>query len=235
MNVLAIDTSNYSLGIALMNQEQVIGEYITNMKKNHSIRVMPAIEKLMADCEMKPSDLEKIVVAKGPGSYTGVRIGVTIAKTLAWTLNIPLVGISSLEALAAGAGRYFDGCISPLFDARRGQIYTGLYQYRNGQLNSIVPDQIILSKNWAEQLGTMEEKIMLVGTDISLHHDVFQEFLGDKAIIVEKTEQNPRPSELALLGYDLPGEDVHSFVPNYIRLAEAEAKWLEAQKKLKVE
>ena len=154
MNVLAIDTSNYSLGIALMNQEQVIGEYITNMKKNHSIRVMPAIEKLMADCEMKPSDLEKIVVAKGPGSYTGVRIGVTIAKTLAWTLNIPLVGISSLEALAAGAGRYFDGCISPLFDARRGQIYTGLYQYRNGKLNSLVQDQIILSKNWAEQLQT---------------------------------------------------------------------------------
>ena len=63
----------------------------------------------------------------------------------------------------------------------------------------------------------------------------FFRFLGDKAIIVEKTEQNPRPSELALLGYDLPGEDVHSFVPNYIRLAEAEAKWLEAQKKLKVE
>ena len=134
MNVLAIDTSNYSLGIALVNQEQVIGEYITNMKKNHSIRVMPAIEKLMQDCEMKPTDVEKIVVAKGPGSYTGVRIGVTIAKTLAWTLNIPLVGISSLEALAAGAGRYFDGCISPLFDARRGQIYTGLYQYRKWKI-----------------------------------------------------------------------------------------------------
>ena len=66
---------------------------------------------------MKPADIEKIVVAKGPGSYTGVRIGVTIAKTLAWTLNIPLVGISSLEVLAAGVGRYFDGYISPLFDA----------------------------------------------------------------------------------------------------------------------
>ena len=69
MNVLAIDTSNYSLGIALVNQEQVIGEYITNMKKNHSIRVMPAIEKLMQDCEMKPTDLEKIIVAKGPDPY----------------------------------------------------------------------------------------------------------------------------------------------------------------------
>ena len=66
MNVLAIDTSNYSLGIALISKEKVIGEYITNMKKNHSIRVMPAIERLLGDCEMKPADIEKIVVAKGP-------------------------------------------------------------------------------------------------------------------------------------------------------------------------
>src|SRR3954453_836520 len=141
MNVLAIDTSNYSLGIALVNQEQVIGEYITNMKKNHSIRVMPAIEKLMQDCEMKPTDLEKIVVAKGPGSYTGVRIGVTIAKTLAWTLKIPLSGVSSLGVLASGTGRYFDGYISPIFDARRGQVYTGLYQFENGKLISVEQDQ----------------------------------------------------------------------------------------------
>jgi tRNA threonylcarbamoyladenosine biosynthesis protein TsaB len=232
MNVLAIDTSNYSLGIALISDEQVIGEYITNMKKNHSIRVMPAIERLLGDCDMKPADIEKVVVAKGPGSYTGVRIGVTIAKTLAWTLNIPLVGVSSLEVLAAGAGRYFNGYVSPLFDARRGQIYTGLYQFRNGNLQSIVKDQIILSKNWAEQLQTYEENVLFIGTDVPLHHDVLKQALGDRAMVAEITEQNPRPAELALLGRDQAGEDVHSFVPNYIRLAEAETNWLKAQKKL---
>jgi tRNA threonylcarbamoyladenosine biosynthesis protein TsaB len=232
MNVLAIDTSNYSLGIALISKEKVIGEYITNMKKNHSIRVMPAIERLLGDCEMKPADIEKIVVAKGPGSYTGVRIGVTIAKTLAWTLNIPLVGISSLEVLAAGVGRYFDGYISPVFDARRGQIYTGLYQFKNGKLQSVIKDQIILSKNWAEQLQTYKEKIIFIGTDIPLHQDVLEQALGDQAVMAEITEQNPRPAELALLGRDKSGEDVHAFVPNYIRLAEAEANWLEAQKGL---
>lgn len=233
MNVLAIDTSNYALGIALMNEEGVIGEYITNMKKNHSIRVMPAIEKLLFDCEMKPVDINKIVVAKGPGSYTGVRIGVTIAKTLAWTLSIPLVGISSLEVLAAGVGRYFNGYVSPLFDARRGQIYTGLYQYQNRKLESRINDQLILSKNWAEELSQYNEKMLFIGSDIKLHQDVLQQVLGEKAILAEITEHNPRPSELALLGYDKPGEDIHSFVPNYIRLAEAEAKWLEAQKELK--
>lgn len=233
MNVLAIDTSNYALGIALMNEEGVIGEYITNMKKNHSIRVMPAIEKLLFDCEMKPADLDKIVVAKGPGSYTGVRIGVTIAKTLAWTLSIPLVGISSLEVLAAGAGRYFNGCISPLFDARRGQIYTGLYQFQHGKLESCVKDQLILSTNWADKLNQYGEKVLFIGSEVKLHREVFEQTLGEKAILAEITEHNPRPSELALLGYDKPGEDIHSFVPNYIRLAEAEAKWLETQKEMK--
>ena len=133
MKVLAIDTSNFTLGIALIDGNQVMGEYITNLKKNHSVRVMPAIETLLKDCDTLPKELDKIVVAKGPGSYTGVRIGVTIAKTLAWTLKIPLSGVSSLEALAAN-GRYFNGSISPLFDARRGQVYTGLYEYNNEQL-----------------------------------------------------------------------------------------------------
>jgi len=233
MNVLAIDTSNYALGIALMNEEGVIGEYITNMKKNHSIRVMPAIEKLLFDCEMKPADLDKVIVAKGPGSYTGVRIGVTIAKTLAWTLSIPLAGVSSLEILAAGAGRYFNGCVSPLFDARRGQIYTGLYQYQNGTLESREKDQLVLSKNWADRLNASNEKILFIGSDVKLHQDVFEQALGEKAIFAETTEHNPRPSELALLGYNKPGEDIHTFVPNYIRLAEAEAKWIEAQKEMK--
>ena len=230
MNVLALDTSNYSLGIALVNEDKVIGEYMTNLKKNHSVRVMPGIEKLLGDCDMKPADLGKIVVAKGPGSYTGVRIGVTIAKTLAWTLNIPLVGVSSLEALAAGAGRHFDGYVSPLFDARRGQIYTGLYRFHQGQVESVIPDRILLSVDWAEQLREYEEKILFVGGDIDLHVDGIRQALGSKAVISEITEHIPRPSELALLGRDKPGEEIHTFVPNYIRLAEAEAKWIQAQK-----
>nr|WP_295975390.1 tRNA (adenosine(37)-N6)-threonylcarbamoyltransferase complex dimerization subunit type 1 TsaB [uncultured Bacillus sp.] len=233
MKVLAIDTSNYSLGVAVTSSEEVIGEYITNLKKNHSVRVMPAIEKLLQDCEMKPADIEKIVVAKGPGSYTGVRIGVTIAKTLAWTLNIPLVGVSSLQVLAAGLGRYFDGGVSPLFDARRGQIYTGLYQYQSGQMKELVKDQIILTTDWVRQLQSFDGKVLFVGGDLPLHRNAIIKSMGEKAVFAEMTEHNPRPSELALLGQNLPGEDVHTFVPNYIRLAEAEAKWLESQKSVK--
>lgn len=234
MKVLSIDTSNYPLGVALLEGDKIIGEYITNVKKNHSIRVMPAIDMLMKDCDVKPADLDKIVVAKGPGSYTGVRIGVTIAKTLAWTLNIPLAGVSSLEIFAASAGRYFDGVVSPLFDARRGQIYTGLYQYKEGQLVSLVKDQLLLSKDWAEQLSEQNAKVLFIGNDLPLHQGVFEDILKDQAIYAAPTEHNPRPAELALLGRDREGEEVHSFVPNYIRLAEAEANWIEANKEKKL-
>lgn len=232
MTILAIDTSNYALGVALLEENQVLGEYITNLKKNHSVRIMPAIHTLMNDCERVPADLTKIVVAKGPGSYTGVRIGVTIAKTLAWTLNIPLVGISSLEILASGTGRYFDGNVSPLFDARRGQVYTGLYRFSDGKLEIVEQDQLVMAVDWAVKLAEMEKPVLFVGNDLSIHQPKLEELVGSKAFFASVTEHNPRPSELAWLGRDKDGEDVHTFVPNYIRLAEAEAKWLEAKGKI---
>jgi tRNA threonylcarbamoyladenosine biosynthesis protein TsaB len=208
----------------------VIGEMITNIKKNHSLRVMPAIQSLLEECGVKPGQLERIVVAEGPGSYTGVRIGVTIAKTLAWTLNIPLVGVSSLEALAAN-GRYFDGYICPLFDARRGQIYTGLYEYKKDELNTVLEDRLIINDEWVKQLKEYNKPVLFLGNDVHLHKQVFSEGLGEKAVFSMITQYNPRPSELGFLGMKKqPVDNVHTFVPNYIRLAEAEANWLAAQK-----
>ena len=229
MTILAIDTSNNPLGVALVDEDKVLGEYMTNLKKNHSIRIMPAIQTLMNECEKEPKDLTKIVVAKGPGSYTGVRIGVTIAKTLAWSLNIPLVGVSSLEILAAGIGRHFNGYVSPLFDARRGQVYTGLYRYESHLVKAARNDQILLLANWVEELTSIPQQILFVGSDVEMHRKTIEDVLGNKAVFAEMTEHNPRPSELAFLGKDKLGEDIHTFVPNYIRLAEAEAKWLEAK------
>lgn len=230
MKVLAIDTSNYPLGIAVVDEEKVIGEYVTNVKKNHSVRVMPSIQNLLKDCDLTAKDITKIVVAKGPGSYTGVRIGVTIAKTLSWTLNIPLVGVSSLEVLAAGVGRYFPGAVSPLFDGRRGQIYTGLYQYNQGELKVLKEDQILQSKDWAKKLAERGQPVLFVGNDLPLHQSVIESEMGGLAVFAELTEHNPRPSELARIGMKKESEPIHSFVPNYVRLAEAESNWLQSQK-----
>ncbi|MGE6626775.1 tRNA (adenosine(37)-N6)-threonylcarbamoyltransferase complex dimerization subunit type 1 TsaB [Bacillus pumilus] len=229
MTILAIDTSNHTLGIALVKDSTVIGESITYLKKNHSVRAMPTVEALMKECGVAPSELSKIVVAKGPGSYTGVRIGVTIAKTLAWTLSIPISAVSSLETLAAN-GQYFDGWISPLFDARRGQVYTGLYTFEEGKIKEIKPDQNILLTDWLHELKQTGKPVLILGQDVHLHEESIRSILGETAVIAEGAFHNPRPSVLAFLGADRPAEDVHQLVPNYIRLAEAEVKWLEGQK-----
>lgn len=229
MTILAIDTSNYTLGAALVREKTVMAEYITYLKKNHSVRAMPAVNSLLADCGLTPQDLTKIVVAKGPGSYTGVRIGVTLAKTLAWSLKLPISAVSSLEVLAAN-GRHFQGLICPLFDARRGQVYTGLYEYQDGRLQSVLPDQNVLLTDWLGMLREKTSPVLFLGHDTAIHEQTIKHELVSQAVIGTAAQHNPRPSELAFLGLEKEEADVHSLVPDYLRLAEAEAKWMESQK-----
>ncbi|WP_216831755.1 tRNA (adenosine(37)-N6)-threonylcarbamoyltransferase complex dimerization subunit type 1 TsaB [Alkalihalobacterium elongatum] len=231
MKAIAIDTTNLVMGIAIIDNEKVVGEMITNLKKNHSVRLMPAISQLMNEVGMKPSDLERVIVAHGPGSYTGVRIGVTTAKTLAWTLNIPIVGVSSLEVLAQN-GRFFNGYICPFFDARRGQVYTGLYKADKQDVSIQEKDQLILLSDWLELLKTLEQDVLFLSNDLSLHQESIEAVLGNRALFPHVSMQNPRPSELALIGLGRePHSNTHEFVPQYLQLAEAEVKWLEAQNK----
>ncbi|MBW3110700.1 MULTISPECIES: tRNA (adenosine(37)-N6)-threonylcarbamoyltransferase complex dimerization subunit type 1 TsaB [Bacillaceae] len=231
MTILAIDTSNYPFGVALIQEDRVIGEYITYIKKNHSVRAMPAIEQLLKDCGIEAKELTKIVVANGPGSYTGVRIGVTLAKTLAWSLSIPLIPVSSLATLAS-SGRYFSGYIVPLFDARRGQVYTGLYEFQGDQLVCKEEDRNVMLEEWVIKLKELDKDILFVGNDVSLHENKIQEVLGKQARIAPFVSHNPRPSELAYIGMGLKETTAHEVLPNYIRMAEAEVKWLESQKNL---
>ena len=125
MKVLAFDTSSKALSLAILEDKQVLAETTINIKKNHSITLMPAIDFLMASVDWTPKDLDRIVVAEGPGSYTGLRIAVATAKTLAHTLNIELVGMSSLLALVPYQQ---EGLFVPLMDARRNNVYAGFYE-----------------------------------------------------------------------------------------------------------
>ncbi|TSB44938.1 tRNA (adenosine(37)-N6)-threonylcarbamoyltransferase complex dimerization subunit type 1 TsaB [Alkalicoccobacillus porphyridii] len=228
---LAIDTSSYALGVAVIKDGQVAGEVITHIKKNHSLRLMPAVHTLLHELTIEPNQLTKLVVNVGPGSYTGVRIGVTTAKTLAWTLGIPLAGVSSLEVLAQ-QGRFFDGLISPIIDARRGQVYTSLYRTVNDEAHQEQEEQLVQLSDWLDELVLGKQRVLFTGADVELHRDLIKEKLGGLACFPPYTMQLARPAELAQLGEQRePVEDVHSFVPNYLQLAEAEAKWQEAQGK----
>lgn len=229
MNVLAIDTSNQVMGIAILKEDHVIGEVVTNIAKNHSVRLMPAIEQLMKEVGMEPEELDKIVVAKGPGSYTGVRIGLSIAKTMAWALDIPVVGVSSLETLAF-QGRFFNGYICPFFDARRGLVYAGVYQFEKSNIDSIYNEKNLPMEDFLLQLKQDNKKVLFLSPDLSIHQEKIVDVLGDLAVIPEGPYHIPKPGFLGLAGLKREAEPTHGLTPNYLRLAEAEAKWLQAQK-----
>ncbi|MDO6451475.1 tRNA (adenosine(37)-N6)-threonylcarbamoyltransferase complex dimerization subunit type 1 TsaB [Oceanobacillus profundus] len=229
MNILAIDTSNQVLGVSILKGDQIIGEVMTNLTKNHSVRLMPAIEKLMKEVSMRPEELDKIIVAKGPGSYTGVRIGVSTAKTMAWALDIPVVGVSSLEVLSY-QGRFFDGVICPFFDARRGLVFTGLYQWRNSHLEAVFEEKNLLMEDVLQTLKEQETNVLFLSPDIAIYKEAIEKGLGERAIIPEGPYHIPKAGHLGLAGLTKQPDTTHALTPNYLRLAEAEANWLKAQK-----
>ncbi|RYL87874.1 tRNA (adenosine(37)-N6)-threonylcarbamoyltransferase complex dimerization subunit type 1 TsaB [Sporolactobacillus sp. THM7-4] len=229
MNILALDSSNLVMGVAVVSGSRVLGELMTNVKKNHSVRLMPAISQLMDDVGLTPDNLDRIAVAQGPGSYTGLRIGVSIAKMMAWSLKKELVGVSSLEIVAQN-GRYFDGYIAPFFDARRGQVFAGLYENKDGKIVPKMPDRLVLLKNWLAELKLLEKPLLFLSNDLEKCADLLQTL--PKAVMGTGPQNIPRPSELARLASEKePTPDIHHFLPTYLRLAEAEARWLARQER----
>ncbi|WP_042225421.1 tRNA (adenosine(37)-N6)-threonylcarbamoyltransferase complex dimerization subunit type 1 TsaB [Oceanobacillus manasiensis] len=229
MNILAIDTSNQVLGVAVVRDQQILGEIKTNLSKNHSVRLMPAIDQLMRDVSMTPQELDQIFVAKGPGSYTGVRIGLATAKSMAWALDIPVVGVSSLEALAY-QGRFFNGYICPFFDARRGLVFSGVYEWKNGQAELVYEETNLLMADLLERLSKEGKPVLFLSPDIQIFRETIEQQLGEQAIIPELAFHVADASHLVLAGTKKQAEPTHALTPNYLRLAEAEAKWLKQQK-----
>ncbi|AQY51801.1 hypothetical protein PWEIH_05274 [Listeria weihenstephanensis FSL R9-0317] len=228
MTILGIDTSNDTLGVSLWRDEKVIGELVTNLKKNHSVRLLPAIAELMKECDTTPQDLTKIAVAEGPGSYTGLRIGVTVAKTMAWDLQIPLVGISSLTLMAQN-GRFFDGLVVPVMDARRGNVYAGIYKSEAQELDIFEPDQHLAFADLLKKLDA-ESNILFIGDGAVNFKEEITAKLGARATVADAALCYPRPAFLGELANPKEGVPAHTFVPTYLKLAEAESKWLEANK-----
>lgn len=232
MSILAIDTSNETLGVAIFDEHtnSTLIEYKENGKAKHSKRLMPAIDQLMKTVGLLPQDLTKIVVAKGPGSYTGVRIGLSTAKMMGWTLNIPVIGVSSLEALAFnGSNQSLKIC--PFFDARRGLVYTGLYETdQTGQMKLVKEEQNLLFADWLSHLKEEAEPIMFLSPDLDIHKEMIKEVLKEHAILPFEHFHKPSPALLAMIGKDRSVENIHQLTPNYLRLVEAEANWLAKQK-----
>ena len=213
MKVLAFDTSSKALSLAILEDKQLLAETTINIKKNHSITLMPAIDFLMASLDWTPKDLDRIVVAEGPGSYTGLRIAVATAKTLAHTLNIELVGMSSLLALVP---RQQEGLLVPLMDARRNNVYAGFYE----NAKSVFPEAHLSFAEVLEKV-TDAEQVTFVG-EVGAFVEQIQEQLPQASY----QETLPNATNLALWAWDKKADSLHDFVPNYLKRVEAEENWL---------
>ena len=228
---LGIETSNSPLSIAIVKDGHIVEEVVQNEKLTHSVTVMPTIEALFQKANLKPADIDAIAVSEGPGSYTGLRIGVTIAKTLAWTLRKPLVGVSSLQVLAANV-QDFDGIVCSLFDARRQNVYAAAYS--GTTLEPVIKDHHNSIEGLLVQLQQLNMPVVFVGLDAENFKEQITAHLGVQASFAHESLALPRGSKLIELAQKQPlpsVEEVHSFVPQYHRISEAEANWIKDQKK----
>lgn len=245
VTLLALDSSTASMSVALVRDGEVVDSLATFTERNHSVRIVSEIRDLLAKNGIRGEQLDAIAVGQGPGSYTGVRIGVTAAKTLAWAWRKPLVGVSSLEALAYSAWRKLDGASSgtawlvPLMDARRGQVYTSRCEAdSDGGWRELSKDGIRMIADWTKRLREAAEAgdtdsptaVWLVG-DVTTHEAVIAE--AQAAFGTLRTLAcDLDAGALGLLAERKlrsgARDDVHAFVPNYTQLAEAEAKLLSA-------
>lgn len=227
MITLGIDTANQTLAIGVIEDEIILGQLQINKKKNHSISLMPAIDQLFSAIELEPTEVDRIAVSDGPGSYTGLRIGVTTAKTLAYTLGKELVGVSSLQAIAANCVNV-EGLIVPLFDARRKNVYAGVYRQREGKVETVLEDIHISIIELLEQLKQFHEPILFVGVDVTKFTVEIEEMLPEAKVNRVLEWNLPNGITVAALGAaNDPVKDVQNFLPRYLKKVEAEEKWLE--------
>jgi tRNA threonylcarbamoyladenosine biosynthesis protein TsaB len=234
MLVLGIETSSTSASVALLDEGQLLGEVVVNSSKTHSQKLMPIIDQLLKNCDVKVREIDLIGVATGPGSFTGVRIGISTAKGLAHPFDIPLVEVSTLEAMAYNAvnGK---SLICPIFDARRDQVYTRVMAWENGKLETVIEDENCLIGELLDQLKALNKPVTFLGDGILKFESLIKETLGDLAWMAPQNARMPRGSSVAQAAYDAPEENRRKYdcvKANYLRKSEAERTYEEKQKKL---
>lgn len=225
MKTLAVDTSSNVATVAIMNEDRLICEYILNHKTTHSQTLMPLIKEVLESCELTVRDIDFFSVALGPGSFTGLRIGVATVKTMAHSMNKPVVGVSTLDALASGIP-YFDGIVCPILDAKRNQVYTALYNWENGSIERISEYMALSIDELIEILKQKNKSVVFLGDGTFAFRNILIGALGDLAHFSPKHCLMQRASlvaELALKRFDEgQRDDYMTLAPFYLRKSQAE-------------
>ncbi|PMD68338.1 tRNA (adenosine(37)-N6)-threonylcarbamoyltransferase complex dimerization subunit type 1 TsaB [Companilactobacillus nuruki] len=223
MKILAFDTSNKPLSVAVVVDGEVLAHVESTEKKTHSISILPDIKNTLEESNLTINDIDLIAVSKGPGSYTGVRIAVTVAKTLTDTLSKKLVGVSSLELLAANGDKAH--ILVPLMDARNDNAFAGVYQNSRDNFVSIMQDHHTSMEKLFDALKQYDEsQLEFINATPRLQELIQNQFPNAKIITSENSL--PDAAKLAKLAETKkPVENIDDFVPTYLRLTQAEHDW----------
>ena len=224
MKILAFESSAKAASTALLSDGLLLAEYTQNSGQTHSRTLMQMAKDMLTSCDLTPQDIGAVAVAAGPGSFTGVRIGMACAKGFAWGRQLPLYGVSTLEAMVRGAA-CADGVYCACMDARKGQIYNAVFDWTAGALLRRTEDRAIAVSELEQELQTIPGPVYLVGDGAKLVFETLQDKNLPLRLLPEHLCQQ-RASGVALAAMERisagePG-DAAVLTPNYLRQAQAE-------------
>jgi tRNA threonylcarbamoyladenosine biosynthesis protein TsaB len=223
MKILAIDTSTRVGSIAVVEGPLLKAQHILNISATHNQRLLPGIERILTDAGWSLGDLDGFAVSLGPGSFTGLRIGLSIVKGLAWVTNKPLAGVPTLDALAANVS-FVPYKICPILDARKGEIYTAIYRQGDKGIPQRLTSYMAIKPE--ELIALISKTTVLVGDGLLAYGDYLKLELGNRLVLAPPHLSFIHASSVAWLGWHRlqsgEYEDVSSCTPMYVRPSEAE-------------
>lgn len=228
MNILCVDTSTNNCSIAVITKGSVLGQIDINYDLQHSVLLMPLIESLLDYLKLTPQDLGALCLSKGPGSFTGLRIGMAAVKGMALALSIPVYAVDSLEILASGVFT-FEGIVVPVVDALRGGYYTGFYKTVRGTVVTLMPPEVLTFPEIRDRLKAIGAGTVLLLGDLREDNISLLTESGLDVASAPPVLNIPRAANIGYLLLDRiekgDAEDVDTLVPLYMRKSQAEHEY----------
>jgi len=227
MKLLAIETSTMIGSVALTDDNELLAEYQIGIRATYSDILFPAIDHILKSANVSIQEVDAFALAQGPGSFTALRIGISVIKGLALANNKPVIAIPSLDALAHNMC-FSDILICPLIDARRDEVYTAFYKREDGHtLKKLTPDRAIVPEILLDEI---REEVVFLGDGTDLYKDLIVRKLKEKVLFSPLHLKYPRASAIAQLAFKKLNlnevSDIEVMTPLYVRPPEAETKWV---------
>ncbi|MCR4618872.1 MAG: tRNA (adenosine(37)-N6)-threonylcarbamoyltransferase complex dimerization subunit type 1 TsaB [Lachnospiraceae bacterium] len=224
MKIIGIDSSGLVASVAIYSDGVIIAEYTTNFKKTHSQTLLPMLDEIKKMTDLDLESVDAIAIASGPGSYTGLRIGSATAKGIALVIDKPIVEVPTLEGLAYNFWGTGD-LVCPLMDARRGQVYTGLYEF-NPELGTVVDGSAIPLTDMVEKINEIGRPVIYLGDGVPVYKEVLKEKTKVPYLFAPAHRAYQSAASVATLGalYYSQNKYVNAddHAPTYLRKSQAE-------------